>query len=418
MKHVFFGFKINENLYSRYFYNFILGSFPSLSFFLFFPYYSKFSDKVNLEFTLKILPIFTILYAIDFGINRVVIRISKLRFKEFFLQKVINSYFCNILFYGYIFVIIVLLILNYYNLTAKDNLLGSEFILIILFSPLFIVSNLFFTYFDSIKNSHFNNLVASPILGSTWPILFVLVFFRHDNPLTILLSFIGPKIILLSLQVIRLPFKIQTKIITPFSLLLNDKTSRLNFLSSILSPLCSNLDRILASSIFGGNFNFLIIYNGLSEISRKTGGVIRPIMRIYYQIFEMTDADKKKLTLVNKFISGFNIVLTFFFISFFLFNSGYLNFHNNDLDVLLFSLVCSFVFISTSFLQVNSSINFLLALIKGKLNVIINYQIFQIFTLSFIYFVSACFFDFLFIPLIYLVVRISDYYFLKGVTNE
>jgi O-antigen/teichoic acid export membrane protein len=404
---------ILDKFHQEYIYNFLLGSLPTLSFFIFFPYYSKIMGRENFGFTLKIIPIFATILAIDLGSNRFVLRAVNLKRSKIIIEKILSNYFNNILFYFITLIIPILFVIKFYFFEGLTN----AYLIIFLLSPLLIISNIYYIYFDTNKKYNFNNFIASPISSLTWILLFLISFFKYDTYLTITMAFLLPKILILFLQLFLLPFKININF-TKLFIFSKDKRSLTYLISSILTPLCSNIDRLVLIFLNSSGVNWVIVYNGLSEISRKTGGIITPISRIYYRLNHLSLSEKEKLKGLNKKISIVNVLLTIFFSYLFLKNlpiNFSVDFFNTET---FFPILCSIAFIATSFMQVNSSILFLKSMVQGKIKFIIFYQLIQIIIFSFIYFICYNFFSIIVIPLVYLLMKFIDFHFLKKITIE
>jgi len=404
---------ILDKFHQEYIYNFFLGSLPTVSFFIFFPYYSKVMGRESFGFTLKIIPIFATILAIDLGANRFVLRAVNLKRSKILIEKILSNYFNNILFYSLIVIIPILTLIKFYYFQGLTN----AYLVILLLSPLLIISNIFYIYFDTNRKYSFNNFIASPISSLTWILLFIISFLKYDTYLTISIAFLLPKILIFLLQLYLLPFKININFSKTF-VFFKDKRSWTYIISSILTPLCSNIDRLVLILLNGSGINWLVIYNGLSEISRKTGGIIKPISRIYYRLNHLSISEKEKLKGLNNKISIVNVLLTIFFSFIFLKNLPI----NLSVDLfnseIFFPILCSITFIITSFMQVNSSIFFLKSMINGKIKSIILYQFIQLVIFTFIYFICFNFLSILVIPLVYLLMKLIDFYFLKKITIE
>ncbi len=408
---------LSDKFHQEYIYNFLLGSLPTLSFFLFFPFYSKFMSRDNLSFTLKIIPIFATILAVDLGANRFVLRAINLKSSKKIIEKLLSNYFSYILINFTIIIIPSIVFLKYFNIKIQTTSLTNAYLIILFFSPILIISNIYYIYFDTNKKFNFNNLIISPISSLTWILLFLISFVNYDNFTTIIFAFLFPRILIFVLQLYFLPFEIKINWKHPL-MIFKEKKSWIYLISSLLTPLCSNIDRLVLIFLNSSVSNWQLIYNGLSEISRKTGGIIKPITRIYYRLNHLTDNEKVKLEKLNKKISLLNVLLTIFFSILFLKNLQF----QDDKDIfninILFPFICSFVFIATSFMQVHSSIFFLKSMILGKIKIITTYQTIQLLIFPIIYFLCLNYSTILLIPIIYLVMKFFDFYFLKNITLE
>jgi hypothetical protein len=408
---------LSDKFHQEYIYNFLLGSLPTLSFFLFFPFYSKFMSRDNLSFTLKIIPIFATILAVDLGANRFVLRAVNLKSSKKIIEKLLSNYFSYILINFTIIIIPAIVFLKYFNIKIQTTSLTNAYLIILFFSPILIISNIYYIYFDTNKKFNFNNLIISPISSLTWILLFLISFVNYDNFTTIIFAFLFPRILIFVLQLYFLPFEIKINWKHPLKIF-KEKKSWIYLISSLLTPLCSNIDRLVLIFLNSSVSNWQLIYNGLSEISRKTGGIIKPITRIYYRLNHLTDNEKVKLEKLNKKISLLNVLLTIFFSILFLKNLQF----QDDKDIfninILFPFICSLVFIATSFMQVHSSIFFLKSMILGKIKIITTYQTIQLLIFPIIYFLCLNYSTILLIPIIYLVMKFFDFYFLKNITLE